>query len=341
MVRSNNIMSAEDRLAYMYFYYFDTAIKTMYGSRIKVVDADITNAAELEELEKQDINTVINCAAVVKHFAAGTLIEDVNVGGAQNLIDFCLRTGAALIQTSTMSVLNSAYKEDLAEGFVPDEQTLYFGQILDNKYIHSKFLAERAVLEAAAVKGLHAKIMRLGNLAARHSDGEFQINSDTNSAMGRIKAFAMLGCAAYDQLDNTMEFSPIDAVAKAIVLLSATPDECRVFHVFNDQRISLCSIFSELTECGYPISFVERDEFARAFAEAQNDPAKARTLTSIMAYAQSAVGREIVRLNRTCAYTLQILYRLGFSWPFTTWDYISRFVEALTGLGFFSEEDEF
>ena len=86
---------------------------------------------------------------------------------------------------------------------------------------------------------------------------------------------------------------------------------------------------------------IARDEFARVFAEAQNDPAKARTLTSIMAYVQSAGGREIVRLNRTCAYTLQILYRLGFSWPFTTWDYISRFVEALTGLGFFTEEDEF
>ena len=113
---------------------------------------------------------VINCAAVVKHFASGTLIEDVNVGGTVNLVDFCLKTKAVMIQTSTMSVVTSAFKDVIPEGFLPDERTLYFNQQLENKYIHSKFLAERAVLEAIATKGLEGKIMRFGNLAARHSD---------------------------------------------------------------------------------------------------------------------------------------------------------------------------
>ena len=34
-------------------------------------------------------------------------------------------------------------------------------------------------------------------------------------------------------------------------------------------------------------------------------------------------------------YTMQILYRLGFSWSITTWDYVGRFVKMLKGLGFF------
>ena len=340
LLRSKKGSSAQARLSAMYFYYFDTAISELFGNRIIVVDGDVTDRAALSVLEDKKIDTVINCAAVVKHFSAGTLIEDVNLGGAVNLIDFCLKTGAAFIQTSTMSVVNSAYKENIPDGFAPDERNLYCSQILDNKYIHSKFLAERAVLEAVAKHGLRGKIMRLGNLAPRHSDGEFQINFRTNSAMGRLKAFAMLRCAAYDQLGGTMEFSPIDYVAKAIVLLSGTPDDCTLFHVFNDQRISLGSIFREMRTLGYEIDFVEREDFAKAFARVQNDPAKAQTLTSIMAYMQPADGPEVVNLTRKCDYTLQVLYRLGFQWPFSTWDYISRFIGALNGLGFFDDVDD-
>ena len=335
LLRSQADEPADDRLARMYFYYFDSNIKPLFGERLIVIDGDITDPEILVTLEDKGINTVINCAAVVKHFASGTLIEDVNVGGTVNLVEFCLRTKAAMIQTSTMSVVTSAFKDVIPEGFLPDERTLYFNQQLENKYIHSKFLAERAVLEAIATKGLEGKIMRFGNLAARHSDGEFQINFATNSAMGRLKAFAMLGCASFDQLDKTMEFSPIDACAKAVVMLSGTPSECTMFHVFNNQNISMEGIFHELGTLGYNIDYVEPEEFAKAFAMAQSDPDKASELTSIMAYMPAPGGRESVRLTRQCGYTMQVLYRLGFAWPVTTWDYIERFVSALSGLGYF------
>ena len=49
-------------------------------------------------------------------------------------------------------------------------------------------------------------------------------------------------------------------------------------------------------------------------------------------------GRESIRFTRHCEYTMQVLYRLGFAWPVTTWDYIARFVSALGGLGYFEEE---
>ena len=335
LLRSQPDEPADERLAKLYFYYFDADLRPLFGERLMIVDGDITNPEILSTLEDKGIETVINCAAVVKHFASGTLIEDVNVGGAVNLVDFCLRTKAAMIQTSTMSVVSAAYKEDIPEGFLPDEKTLYFNQQLENKYIHSKFLAERAVLEAIATKGLKGKVMRFGNLAARHSDGEFQINFATNSAMGRLKAFAMLGCASFDQLDKTMEFSPIDAVAKAVVILSGTPDDCTMFHVFNNQNISMEGIFHELGTLGYNIDYVEPEDFAKAFAAAQSDPNKASELTSIMAYMPAPGGKESVRLTRQCAYTMQVLYRLKFAWPVTTWDYIERFVSALSGLGYF------
>ncbi len=86
-----------------------------------------------------------------------------------------------------------------------------------------KHFSEGTELEAIADKGLNAKIMRVGTLSARYSDGEFQINSNTNSSMGRLKIYAMLGLCPYEQLDVPMEFSPIYETAKAILRLCETP----------------------------------------------------------------------------------------------------------------------
>ncbi len=92
------------------------------------------------------------------------------------------------------------------------EQRFFMGQYLGNKYIYSKFMAERLILEAVALHGLQAKIMRVGNLAARSTDGEFQANFSTNSFMGRIKVYNMLGCCPYGMRNKRVEFSPINCL---------------------------------------------------------------------------------------------------------------------------------
>ncbi|MBP5580655.1 MAG: AMP-binding protein, partial [Ruminococcus sp.] len=137
LLRSSGDITAESRLPSMYFYYFNEFINDLIGKKLYVIDGDITDPKVLTALEDKEIDTVINCAAVVKHFSSGTLIEDVNIGGAQNLIDLCLKTGAAMIQTSTMSVISEAYRDDTSDDFVPTERDLYAKQLLDNKYARS------------------------------------------------------------------------------------------------------------------------------------------------------------------------------------------------------------
>ncbi|MBQ7989945.1 MAG: amino acid adenylation domain-containing protein [Oscillospiraceae bacterium] len=335
LLRGKDGLTAAERLIRMYFYYFDTDLSSLIGRRIFVTEGDITDKSLTDMFKDIRLDTVINCAAVVKHFSSSTVIEDVNVGGVINLIGLCLAHDAALIQSSTMSVRGAAYKDDVPEGFSPTEQDLYFRQDLSNKYVYSKFLAERAILEAVAERGLKAKILRYGNLSARSSDGEFQINFSANSAMGRLRAFALLGCATYDLMASSMEFSPIDTTAQVSLALCRTPDECVLFHAVNDQNVSMARVFHELGECGYKIRGVEADEFSKVFADAQGNPAKASELTPLMAYARSADDKEVVSFPKTCDYTMQVLYRMGVIWAPTTWDYIRRFVTALTGLGFF------
>ncbi len=329
--------SPETRLKELLMYYFESPCKELFGTRIIPVEGDITDKAKLEACKSLPIDTVINCAASVKHFAADSRIEDINVGGVVNLIDFCLSKNARMIQTSTMSVIEIGF-EDMPETCRPNEHSLYFGQDLSNKYVHSKFLAERAVLEAIVKKGLKAKIMRYGNLSARHEDGEFQINFESNSAMGRLRAFTTLGCAPFGLLDETMEFSPIDMVAKATVMLSRTPDDCILFHVITDQYVQMVHVFNEMKALGYDVSFMEKESFDRVFADTQSDPKKAPLLTSLMAYASNANERERKMLPMDRHYTLQVLYRMGFVWPITSWDYFRKFVGALSGLGYFDND---
>jgi hypothetical protein len=68
---------------------------------------------------------------------------------------------------------------------------------------------------------------------------------------------------------------------------------------------------------------------------AGNDPQQAKRMASLLAYQDMAHGQKTADVNRSCDYTTQVLYRLGHSWSFTSWDYVQRMLTAIGGLGFF------
>ncbi|MBR3434820.1 MAG: amino acid adenylation domain-containing protein [Bacteroidales bacterium] len=329
LVRGKTKEKAESRLRTLLFYYFSNAYKELFGSRIHIVLGDVTE--DFDPTLKVD--TVFNCAAIVKHFSEGTEIEDVNIGGARRCVDFCIKTGAKLVHISTASTRGLWAGEAGSDVFT--EQRLYMGQYLGNKYIFSKYMAERLILEAVASHGLCAKIMRVGNLAARSTDGEFQANFSTNSFMGRIKVYNMLGCCPYGMRSKRVEFSPINEVSHAIVLLATTPKPCCVFHPFNIHTQFLGDVLAGLSTVGNGIRFVEQEEFDSAMDLAKNDPQKARQMASLLAYQDMAHGMKTTDVARDNEYTTQVLYRLGFAWSPTSWDYVERMLTALGGFGFF------
>ena len=331
LVRGKSQEAAESRLRTLLYYYFADAFKHLFGQRLHVILGDVTS----DFGEGLQVDTVFNCAAIVKHFSEGTEIEDVNIGGAKRCVDYCLKTGAQLVHVSTAST------RGLWAGTIKDEvfteQRFYMGQFLGNKYIYSKFMAERLILDAVALHGLRAKIMRVGNLAARSTDGEFQANFSTNSFMGRIKVYNMLGCCPYAMRNKQVEFSPINEVSKAIVLLATTPIANTVFHPYNIHGQFLGDVLMGLKSVGDGIRFVEQDAFAEAMEQAKNDPQKARQLSSLLAYQDMAHGQKTADVKRDNDYTTQVLYRLGFAFSPTSWDYVERMLTAIGGFGFFEK----
>lgn len=341
LVRSNKSQSAESRLRTQLFYYFGDTYENLFGSRLIVVDGDVTKPdcfANIPEGSATDTITVFNCAANVKHFSAGTDIEDINIGGCQTCIDFCLRTGARLIQTSTHSIEGSLISDQPLAPRPLTEAKLYVGQTPSSKYTHAKFIAERNVLEAVATRGLDAKIMRYGNLAARSTDGEFQINFASNGFMNRLNVYQTLQSIPYDQLSSTVEFSPINEVAHSTVLLSTLPSDYTVFMPINCHMQPLADTIRCMRNLGFTIDAVEQDRFNEIVLEAGQDPRKAALLQSLLAYTSNIRNKCVTPNGRNYTFTTQVLMRLGFEWSFTTWDYMEQFITAIEGLGFFDDD---
>ena len=337
LVRAKNQEAAEHRLKNLLFYYFETSFAPLFGERLFVVCGDVTaDFAKAIPEGYPAVDTVFNSAANVKHFSKGTDIEDVNIGGARRCVEFCLRTGARLVHISTTSV--GEIWIDRGDGRqVPqlDERKLWFGQFLDNRYIHSKFLAERLILEAVAHHGLNAKVMRVGNLAPRSSDGEFQANFNSNSYMGRLKVFHILGCCPVDSYDESTEMSPIDETAKAVVLLASTPKDCTVFQPFNNHTELLGDVLTVMEKEGGTMRFVEVNEFRQAVDQAGQDPEKAKLLAAMLAYQDVTHGQRALVIERDNRYTCSVLHRLGFRWSDTSSDYISQMIRQIAAFGFF------
>lgn len=335
LMRRGHYESAEKRLKQILYYYFEDDFARCFDKRLVVLEGDIANLDVLSIMNNLgSVDTIINCAANVTHFSAGSSITDVNLGGVRNLIEIALGLNACLIQISTASVAGFSINGKPAPETSLTERELYIGQNLDNQYVQSKFLAEKAILEAVA-RGLDAKIMRVGNLMARNRDGEFQINLRSNSFIGRLRAWHIIGGFPYSSFLFRTELAPVDSTAKAVLLLATAPESCRIFHPFNNHSLFMGDIVAAMREEGIVIPFMEDDEFARAMSIARNDPGKAERLVSLVAYANMAGGQTAVPLAAESAYTAQALLRHDWSWPETGNAYLRNFIRTLIGMGFF------
>ena len=328
-------LPAEKRLEVQLFYYFEKDYSELFGERIFVIKGDVTGDDWFPEVEKEKIDTVINCAALVKHFSQTDDIERTNVGGVLHLIEFCKQHQCKLIQISTGSVAGDRVNDHPSPEIRLTEQSLYYGQLIDNQYVHSKFMGERYVLEAIR-DGLKAKIMRVGNLSARKSDGEFQMNSSTNGFMGRLKAYLAIGAFPYSSMDYPVEMAPIDETAEAILKLSETADACCIFHPFNNHYVPLGDVIMQMKKMGFEIELAEDSEFHEKLQAAEDDPKLAPILTTLIAYDNKDSGRKVEMIGVDNEYTSQALYRRSFCWSMTSRQYMNQFLNALFTLGFFT-----
>lgn len=334
LIRRGKSKSCEARLKNMLMYYFDSTYEEAFGKRLVCVEGDITDAPSLEQLAGLDADTLLNCAACVKHFVQDDSLDRINVGGVKNLIALCEKAGKRMIQISTTSIAEDGGKE--LEGRSLYENELYIGQSMDNDYVRTKFLAERAVLSARADGKLDGKVIRVGNLMSRASDGEFQINFITNSYMRMLKAYKRLEQFPLSALDEPQEFSPIDATAAAILRLAEDASDACVYHAYNSHLIQMADVVAAMRAYGFSIDLVEDEVFAQTVAEAAKDASKSEIVLGLLAYDENDADAKAM-IGQDNRFTTNALYRLGYKWPITDDAYLKRAIEALDTMNFFEE----
>jgi amino acid adenylation domain-containing protein len=342
MVRKGHHEDAETRLKSMLQYYGQAKL----SSQIEVVEGDLTETDLSRVFKNKNIKTIINCAANVSHFAVSSAsIDRINVDGATRLIDLAKEKNARLIHISTQSVAGMAIGGKLSDGspvmgarggqIKLKEDMLYFGQNLDNLYMHSKFIAERNILSAIESDGLDAKIMRLGNLMARSTDSKFQMNYSTNSFVATLKAFQVLGCFPFSKFQEEITLSPIDQTADAILTLAKTPKGFFIFHPDTSNKILFGDLIEAMITEGIKIDFVEDDVFSKKLRIALDNPKIAKTLTALIAYQSGSKGNPDIGIGRSNEWTTSALIRLGWHWPLTSEYYLDKLISNLMDIGYF------
>ena len=285
VVREENERKAKERLKSIYKWYFQKSLPE--DESIKVIASDLS----LFELDDDTQFTyVINCAAVVKHYVTGDVkkqLFDTNVEAVKKLIAISQRTNAKLIQISSTSIagfIKGTEQKTLTEN------DFYIGQLITNDYVASKYEAEGLVLGAISRGEIKGKIMRLGNLMPRYSDGVFQINKESNAFLNYLKSIIHLGLIDASTLDVDVELSPIDEVADMIVQIIKQEDESIVFHICNPNTIKMCQLVEQIKNCGNNVKEMQSDEFQKEIANIAKDEKRNVFLQGFLHYETHSEG---------------------------------------------------
>lgn len=340
LVRPLKNISAEERLKQVMTSYFEDKYSEQFGTRIIVVEGDIslaflTKKPENRILLANNINTVIHSAANVKHFGDDEIFAKVNIDGTKNIVDFCMEYNKKLIHISTLSVSGNILEgghikqEKITDIIEYDETKLNVGQNLENVYAYSKFKAEEYII-SKIIEGLDAKIMRLGNLTGRFADGKFQINLEENAFVGRIKAVIEMGIVPKNLEQFDVEFSPVDKIAEAIVLLSKVNNkEYNVFNVYNINHMRLIEFIDILNSINYNIHIIEEKEFASTVQQIKTSRSS-NIINGIAIDLDDNNNLEYTtNIKIKADFSLNILKKLGFEWPKIDKEYILKFIKEL------------
>ncbi len=346
LVRGKDKADSTKRLQELINFYFGNKYADM--NRIEVIWADLQkDKFGLSENEYSDllgkVDTVINCAASVKHYGSYKYFYEANVETTKRLIEFCKESGAKLIHTSTLSVSGNTFG-DAFDGYISEtekhfyESSLYIDQPLDNVYGRSKFEAEKAVLDAIS-DGLQANIMRMGNLTNRLSDGQFQKNHESNAFLQRVKGVLELGLFPEYLIKDTnySEFTPIDEAANAVMTIARHfSAEQTVFHINSIKVVYFDKLVNIINQLGYDLKLVNGTIFTEALRQTAKQTGMEHifeTFINDMDENDQLNYDSNIRIEND--FTVQYLKQLGFEWSDIGIDYLRKYVEYFKKIGYF------
>lgn len=254
------------------------------------------------------VNMVVNAAADIRHFAADNNHMRSNVQGAKNAAIFALRAGARLSHISTVSVAGDYLPAAPAAHVAFSEEDCDIGQNWrDNIYTKTKLLGEAEVY-AAVLKGLEARVFRIGRLVGRASDGMFQRRPVGNRFYDLFRALAVLEAIPASAGALLVDLTPVDVCAEAVVALSGAPNTA--YHIMSPAPMTL----ETLARTVLPHVRVLPDEaFRGLLSDRLREGGGSMLAPAVEFFSQQSAGPG--RISPTAARTFAALDAAGFHWP--------------------------
>ena len=342
LMRGSNIKFETNRLRQKMKFFFGDKYNTYFDNRIKVVLGDITTEKIFSnDIDLKDVNIIINCAAYVKHFGSIEQFEAINSKGVENLCKCCVNNNIRLIHISTLSVSGNiletgqVQQDNIKPNTIYNETNFYIGQDLDNVYAYTKFLGEKVVYDYIINKNLDAKIMRMGNLTGRYTDGKFQPNVEENAFSNRIKTIIELGVMPQNILEFYLEFTPIDKAAEAVRLLSTINADFNTFHIFNHKHAQMTFVDEVFKEIGINLQHITKKEMTILLEKYMNTEGGYEKIKGLILDINK--NKELDYKPNTIVksdFTIEVLKSLGFEWNDVTSEYIKNYINYLYKINF-------
>ncbi|MSA72245.1 non-ribosomal peptide synthetase [Holdemania massiliensis] len=264
-------------------------------------DPQLGLSAAAYALITSQITCVIHSAAEVRHYGQREQFLRVNVEATQTLLAAAQQARVPFIHVSTLSLCGTVLKAHPQLTAVFTEMDLDIGQNWqDNLYIESKFMAEQRVLTARS-QGLPVRILRLGRLVGRHTDGQFQLACQNNAFWRICQGLRQVGMLPAALAEMPVEVSAVDECARAAALICTTP--LSVAHLANPHLLTFKEIFYDLPQ-------VSDAQFQQQLKTWQKHGALLGSLIEEM----NALQKQPPQIQADCTLTLNTLRQVGFTW---------------------------
>ncbi|WP_025682717.1 thioester reductase domain-containing protein, partial [Paenibacillus maysiensis] len=279
------------------------------------------------------IDAIINSAANVKHFGHYSEFQAVNVEGNKRLIEFA--------GTGKKKTYNFVSTTSVGSGWIEDQSSIMFTeydcnveQSSDNYYVMTKLEAEKEIVKARQ-QGLDSNVFRVGNLVFDSNSGIFQENISDNAFYSLVKSMITLGRVPAIQ-DKTMNFSFVDEVAKAVVLLFDRKNLINeTYHLFNSHQVSMISFSKLLKQADINVKPMPVEDFTEYMFEKYDEPETEQEVARILVHSnvffEGASKTLFMTMNKK---TDGILQAMGFEWSRLDGQKVKLMMDHVKKVGF-------
>jgi amino acid adenylation domain-containing protein/thioester reductase-like protein len=316
LVRAANLSAGKQRLqetlkAYLLW-------EESFNERIIPVLGDLSQpllglSDEQFHLMALKIDSIYHNGALVNDVYPYALFKAANVRGTEEVLRLASQIKIKPVHfISTASVFVS--DEYFKLGVVLENDPLEHSQGLVGGYPQSKWVAEKMVMMARD-RGLPCSIYRLGRITWHSQTGVW----NSNDMFYRfIKACIQLKSAP--EMNNMVEITPVDYLAKVLIHLSQQPDSLdKAFHLMNSDSAPWSQFINCIRSLGYPLQQLSYEDWQAELLR-NTQISSDNALYSAISLAEDNTSSHsranaASSLKFDCQNTLNGLANTGIRWP--------------------------